>query len=79
MGMFDTVVVKCPHCVEDVEMQTKTGPCVLDVYTIDNLEMSVAVGVIGVNHCHNCHGAFKIELETQPKFVVKKLNNEWGE
>lgn len=36
MGCFDSVRVKCPSCGHDVEFQSKSGPCVLDSFTLED-------------------------------------------
>lgn len=40
MGMFDTVTVKC-SCGRELSFQSKSGPCNLDVYTLDDAPHSV--------------------------------------
>lgn len=38
MGMFDSVIAKCPHgCGRDVELQSKAGEQLLNNYPIDNI------------------------------------------
>jgi len=34
MGMFDTLVIDCPECYEQVEIQSKAGRCCMDTYNI---------------------------------------------
>ena len=34
MGMFDSVMAKCPKCKHELEYQTKTGACMLARYGI---------------------------------------------
>jgi hypothetical protein len=36
MGMYDSVIVKCPKCDEQHEFQSKGGECSLDVYTLED-------------------------------------------
>lgn len=47
MGMFDSLIVQCPKCQEDVEFQSKAGPCNLNKYDMDDCSPSVAVDLIG--------------------------------
>jgi len=35
MGMYDTVMVRCPACATPSEFQTKSGPCMLDTFTLE--------------------------------------------
>jgi predicted RNA-binding Zn-ribbon protein involved in translation (DUF1610 family) len=51
MGMFDTVYVECPGCGEEVEMQTKTGPCLLGQYSLDSAPPEVLLGVANEPEC----------------------------
>ncbi len=39
--MFDSVFVKCPKCGSKIEFQSKTGPCELNEYTLENAPASV--------------------------------------
>lgn len=36
MGMFDTILAKCPKCNENLGFQTKGGKCFLENYELDN-------------------------------------------
>jgi len=36
MGMYDTVIVKCPKCGKDHEFQSKGGVCNLNIYALHN-------------------------------------------
>ena len=41
--MFDSVILKCPSCGEGtLEWQSKSGPCMLKVYTLENVPPHVA-------------------------------------
>lgn len=44
MGMFDTVIYKCPNCEESTLCQTKSGPCRLNTYTIESAPLSILTG-----------------------------------
>ena len=66
MGMYDTVLVNCPNCNEEHQLQTKSGQCNLDVYTLDNCPDDVMVNVN--RHCPcrcDCGVFFKVDLETR--------------
>ena len=41
MGMFDSLIVQCPSCSQDVEFQSKGGKCQLIRYTCVNVTMDV--------------------------------------
>ncbi len=45
MGMYDTVLVPCPNCHQKYPAQSKSGPCYLDTFQIDNVPDDVAEDV----------------------------------
>jgi hypothetical protein len=57
VGMFDTVLINCRKCGAELEVQTKTGPCTLATYRLDNVPIDVAEGLDGkgvwCEHCDN--------------------------
>jgi len=36
MGMYDSIIVKCPRCGVKHEFQSKSGKCTLGVYSLKN-------------------------------------------
>ena len=56
MGLYDSVMVKCPKCGEEKnEFQSKSGECLLDVYTLENCPNDVMVNVNRHSPCKcNC-------------------------
>lgn len=75
MGLFDTVHVSCPNCKGSIDIQTKSGECSLSDYTVDDMPMSVAEGILGLDTCHHCELCFIIEMITQPRFAIRKLRD----
>lgn len=73
MGMFDTVRLKCPYCLETVEEQTKSGPCMLDVFEFPNVPISVMLGIQGPTVCDHCGSLFNVEMIQEPKFAIGKV------
>jgi hypothetical protein len=75
MGMFDSVIVCCPKCGENLEFQSKAGPCCLRTYTINEVPTEIAADIDGDSeYCSICEDYFIIELETEvPKTVRMKL------
>lgn len=51
MGMFDSVMVNCPRCGIENELQTKNGECGLHTYNLINAPPEVILGVEGVHTC----------------------------
>jgi hypothetical protein len=45
MGMFDTVLVKCPKCGEENAFQSKSGECVMEYYALENCPDNVLFNV----------------------------------
>lgn len=76
MGMFDTVKLRCPYCGETTEEQTKSGPCMLKTYTLNNAPISVMGGILGEVKCEHCEEIFKVETEVKPKYRVVKIPDE---
>lgn len=69
MGMYDTIMVPCPKCGEEHEAQTKSGECLMHVWTLDR---APADAMEGVNrhapfYCKTCNVHFEVE------FVIKVL------
>lgn len=45
MGMFDWIDVPCPKCKKTSQFQTKSGPCLLEGYTLENVPADVLLDV----------------------------------
>lgn len=63
MGMFDSVYVQCPHCDEEIELQTKNGECTLGKYYLYNAPADVLLGIEGRNRCEKCGMPFHVMLQ----------------
>ena len=71
MGMFDSLYVNCPKCKKQLEFQSKSGECLLSVYTKESLTPQVAIGMNGdIVKCKSSGNSFKLECEI-PQKVVK--------
>ena len=83
MGMFDTVYFKCPKCQHRIEEQSKSGPCMLKDYDIDDAPFTVVAGLLGPTWCNNCKAPLIIEMIQKPVFKVREMTDEdleeWGE
>ena len=63
MGLFDSVRWDCPDCKAKhmVEVQSKTGPCLLKCYDPLNVPLDMAVGMVGQRAiCHKCRKEYVI-------------------
>lgn len=74
--MFDSVMVPCPKCGEEVEFQSKSGDCFLNVYKLDEAPPDVLVDINrhSPHQCTNpaCGVYFQVDLgkeETRPKVI----------
>ena len=67
MGMFDSVMFKCPKCGHRIEAQSKSGPCDLDVYEQDKIPQDVLESLTIYGPCRGCNTRFKF---SDPKPVI---------
>ncbi len=66
MGMFDTVLVKCPKCGKEHEFQSKSGECLLGAYTLENCPDDVMADVNRHSpYCCDCGEVFKVDIPTR--------------
>ena len=69
--MFDTVHFKCPDCGEDMKIQSKAGPCLLNNYPSTSMPAEIAKSIKGEYiYCHKGGHSHRIEGE---KFVSLEL------
>jgi len=76
MGMFDTFIVPCLFCKEDVVEQTKAGPCNLDTFRWDdyNLPPWVMGYFNGADiECYHCHRVFRVVIDYEIIIKERKL------
>jgi len=73
MGMFDTVLVKCPKCGEEHEFQSKSGDCSLDVYTLENCPDDVLYNINRHSpyECE-CNNYLSVDTETRKVLIEPK-------
>ena len=80
MGVFDTVLIPCPHCGREYEEQTKMAdnPS-LRTYHLEDAETppEVIVGVLGIYTCASCNKEFKVSAHVIPCITRKLLIQEW--
>ncbi len=69
--MYDSVIVKCPTCGEEHEFQSKSGECLLDVYTLENCPDDVMANVNrhSPNKC-DCGTLFQVDIDTRQAVVL---------
>lgn len=68
MGLFDTIILKCPNCKGILEFQSKGGECILKEYNEKNVSWNVMLAVNGkVIKCENCLKNIKLIIKNLPK------------
>lgn len=69
MGMFDSVMAKCPSCGGEVEFQSKAGRCNLDVYYTEDVPTEIAKDLSGqYENCRKC--SFAVRLDIAPRSIL---------
>ena len=71
MGCFDTYVIDCPHCQEQVYDQDKPG--YMNTYYFGEDPM-IDLKFRGEYSCEHCHKNFSVEMEAVPKMIVRKID-----
>ena len=66
MGMFDSVMFKCPKCGHEIEAQSKSGSCDLKVYRSDKIPDAVIDGLWIYGPCDGCGTKFKVLKPARP-------------
>ena len=60
--MYDTGIVTCPHCKEQVEQQTKSFGCILQYFNLDEpTHPSIVSHFGGEWQCYHCDKYFYIK------------------
>ena len=83
MGCYETIEVPCPKCGEIEYAQSKSGPCVMTNYKLNNVPVDVLQGINrhAPFKCHKCHTYFHVEFSiaplalVSPPVVVEAKNN----
>ncbi|MCK9568808.1 hypothetical protein M0R72_07705 [Candidatus Pacearchaeota archaeon] len=61
MGSYDKVMVICPHCCRETELQSKGGLCNFKTYTQESVPLGVAAYLhLSRNECDRCHKQFGV-------------------
>ena len=70
MGMFDSVMVKCPNCGQENEFQSKSGECFLEVYTLENCPDDVMANVNRHSPCEcDCGTKYEVDIENRKAII----------
>ena len=70
--MFDSLIINCPVCKKQLEFQSKSGPCILDVCSRENLTPDIAIGLLyDVVECQFCKNNFELKMNIPEKVKVR--------
>lgn len=67
--MYDSVMVNCPKCGQENEFQSKSGECLLYVYTLYNCPNDVMSNVNRHSPC-KCECGFEYEVDVKNRKAV---------
>ena len=70
MGMYDSIYVHCPKCGECIEFQSKSGDCILEVYTLENCPEDVLANANRHSPMECSCGAF-LEIDTENRKIIE--------
>lgn len=62
MGMFDSVIAKCPKCGDEIEFQSKSGDRSLRRYNINSVPPEIARDIDGEVQSCSCGHLVKIKV-----------------
>jgi hypothetical protein len=72
MGMYDSVIVKCPRCGAKHEFQSKSGKCYLSVYTLKNCPDDVMANVNRHSPCKcDCGTKYEVDIPSRKAVIVR--------
>ena len=79
MGMFDSVIARCPKCGSEVEFQSKAGECQLRRYSINSVPPEIAQSLVGDIETCGCGEMLKLAVARPIERVQMVLDvpGEW--
>lgn len=79
MGMFDSVIARCPKCGEKVEFQSKAGMCLLKEYNMNSVPPEIAQDLDGDAQPCQCGETLKLAIARPIERVQMILDvpGEW--
>ena len=76
MGMFDSLIVTCLFCKEEIEEQTKSGPCMMQYFKWDDPDLPVWMMQEFNNteiECYSCNRRFIVRYDYEIIVKSRKL------
>jgi len=83
MGMFDSLYFKCIFCGKRIEAQTKSGPCVLDTFEMQEdlpvwLMCDLDKDIVTCRRCGKKQQLiFDLKIKVKRKDIVPVENLDW--
>lgn len=70
MGMFDVLSACCPECLEQIQVQSKAGPCSLSHFDLANAPPEILLDLQGKTlECSSCKSSFELNLHISAELV----------
>ena len=60
MGMYDSVIIDCPYCGENLEFQSKAGLCELQAFSSRDVPPDIAEDLINTEQECKCGKILKL-------------------
>jgi len=71
MGCFNTLIVKCPNCGDELEFQTKSGTCTGEAFD-KYAPITEIVGAVGKTEKCECGATVEI-VDVERQFRIQTL------
>jgi hypothetical protein len=72
MGVYDSILTKCPGCGAPLQFQSKSGDCMLRRYSLRSAPPEVVIGTYE-EICPKCNRHWKLVLPQVSAIVVEAL------
>jgi hypothetical protein len=72
MGLYDTILGKCPKCGTESEFQSKSGECLLRNYDLKHCPDDVLLDANrhSPNYCDGCGSYYEIDIKNRKGRLV---------
>ena len=75
MGMYNEVILTCPHCGYANEHQSKAGDCSLKTRLLEEADPKDKVDALGGHQCDKCMEYFTVTLQVVAAIRKGKVDN----
>jgi len=67
-NVFNSIIVDCPNCGENLRFKTESGRCNNQTYHIESVPKEEFIGIEGkFKECYNCHRTVTITPRSRDK------------